>query len=787
MKEILDLKKIFYLGVPSDMDPIEAKYIGMCNISVLFFILTNPLYMIYFFSNNWMLLFYEMFIFMAALSLTFIFNLKGKYTLALIWFGSILNYHLIFLSVVFGWEVKIYYLIFFTAGGAIMLFRRRASSLIIPSIVAILAFYYTAYFLSMYIHPLYRLSVRQIAITNAVIEITFFVLVVINAYLGRYGSIASEDKLKLEIARSNDLLHKLQEVDRQKTMFFQNISHEIRTPLTLILGPLETITAGKFGRLEQSLKNQLTVIQRNAGRLLNLINQLLDLSKLDENKMPLKIVRGNISALVRDIITSFEAYADKLKIKLTLTDECKNVEMDYDPQMMEKVLINLISNALKFTPGGGGVNISITRTNEGKHIVISVKDSGKGIPQEELAYVFDRFHQVDGTMTRNQEGTGIGLSLVKEFVEIHGGRIEVDSVVNKGSEFRVILPKETALVKYKSQLELFPETKDENIYFCEEAGTEKEKQPEETERTAKVLIIDDNEDIRDYIRQTISAHYHTAEASDGEEGLKKARETMPDIIISDVMMPKMDGYELCRQINNSDALKNIPVILVTARASEEMAIDGIEAGAYDYITKPFSRKILLAKIVSILERQEQHKKQIQYDSLTGLLNREAWENRVLQEMEKNKRYGNAFSIAFIDLDDFKKINDTCSHQTGDEVLKALSSLFTKNLRVSDIAGRFGGEEFVIYFSETTGRTAADSLERILKLFNEQNKEDRNIYCTFSAGVVEGNPHQQHTLDVYLSIADETMYSAKKSGKARIILDQRSVYADGHVPANGRVA
>lgn len=147
-------------------------------------------------------------------------------------------------------------------------------------------------------------------------------------------------------------------------------------------------------------------------------------------------------------------------------------------------------------------------------------------------------------------------------------------------------------------------------------------------------------------------------------------------------------------------------------------------------------------------------------------------------MEKNKRYGNAFSIAFIDLDDFKKINDTCSHQTGDEVLKALSSLFTKNLRVSDIAGRFGGEEFVIYFSETTGRTAADSLERILKLFNEQNKEDRNIYCTFSAGVVEGNPHQQHTLDVYLSIADETMYSAKKSGKARIILDQRSDYADG---------
>ena len=766
---MFDLKSIFYIGVPSDMDPIEAKYVGMCNISAFFFIVTNPIYMIYFYSNNWMLLFYEMFIFMAALSLTFIFNLKRKYTLALVWFGSILNYHLVFLSVIFGWEIKIYYLIFFTAGGAIMLFRRHASYLIIPSVVASLVLYYTAYFLSMYIHPLYHLSARQIAITNSVIEITFFMLVVINAYLGRYGSIASEDQLKLEIARSNDLLQKLQEVDRQKTMFFQNISHEIRTPLTLILGPLETITAGKFGRLEQSLKNQLAVIQRNAGRLLSLINQLLDLSKLDEKKMHLRIVRGNISALVSDTITSFETYADKLGIKISLTDECKNVVMDYDPQMLEKILINLISNALKFTPDGGWINVSVAQINEGKNIVINVKDSGKGIPQKELPYIFDRFHQVDGSMTRNQEGTGIGLSLVKEFVELHSGKIEVDSVIDKGTEFRVILPKETAHKKYEPQQELFQEAKDENIYFYDKAVTEKEEQPKETESTNLVLIIDDNEDMRDYIKQTISAHYRTAEASDGQEGLKKARETMPDIIISDVMMPRMDGYELCRQISNSDTFKNIPVILVTARTSEEMTIDGIEAGAYDYITKPFSPKILLAKIDSILERKELHKKQIQYDNLTGLLNREAWGNRVLQELEKNKRYGNVFSIAFVDLDDFKNINDTYSHQTGDGVLKSLSSLLTKNLRVSDIAGRLVGEEFVIYFPEAIGKTAVDSLERILKLFSKQNMEDKKLYCTFSAGVVERNPLQELTLDEYLSLADKTMYAAKKSGKARIIL------------------
>jgi diguanylate cyclase (GGDEF)-like protein len=769
MKKIFDLKKIFYFGVPSDMDPIEAKYVGMCNMSASFFIATTPIYMIYCFLNNWMFLFYEQLIFAAALAVIFIFNQKSKYTLALVWLGSTLNCHLVILSVIFGWDVKIYYLIFFTSGGAIMLFRRRASSFIIPSVVGTMIFYFTAYFLSRHIDPIYKLSADRIAATNFVIEITFFVLVVINAYLGRYGSIASEDRLKLEIARSNDLLQKLQEADRQKTMFFQNISHEIRTPLTLILGPLETITAGKFGRLEQTLKNQLAVIQRNAGRLLGLINQLLDLSKLDEKKMPLRIMPGKISALVSDTINSFEPYADKLGIKLTLTNETKDIEMDYDPQMMEKVLVNLISNALKFTSSGGWINVTISRSDEGRDVVISVKDSGKGIPQEELPYIFDRFHQVDGTMTRNQEGTGIGLSLVKEFVELHDGRIEVDAVINKGSDFRVILPKETTLKKYEQRPELSSDAQDEDIYFYDKAVAEKEEQPEGTERTAQVLIIDDNEDMRDFIRQILSAHYLTAEASDGFEGLKKAREIMPDIIISDVMMPKMDGYELCRQINSSDTLKNIPVILVTARASEEMTIDGIEAGAYDYITKPFSQKILLAKINSILDRLELHKKQIQYDSLTGLFNREAWKNRVLHELEKNKRYGSSFSIAFVDLDDFKKINDTHGHQTGDEVLRIFSSLLIKNLRVSDIIGRLGGEEFVIYFPDAVGRTVADSLDRILNIFNKQIMDDKVLNCTFSAGVVERNPLRELALDMYLSLADETMYAAKKSGKARIIL------------------
>lgn len=775
---MFNLKKIFYLGVPSDMDPVEAKYVGMCNIGALFFILTSPLYIFYYLLNDWMFLCYEQLGFMAVLCLTLVFNQKRKYTLALVWFGSILNYHLVILSVIFGWAVKVYYLIFFTAGGAIMLFRRRASSLIIPSVIASLLLYYLAYFLSMVIDPLYTLSARQISITNVIIELTFFVLVVSNAMIGRYGSIASEDQLKAEMARSNDLLQKLKDLDRQKTMFFQNISHEFRTPLTLILGPLDTLMAGTFGRFSPWVKEQLFIIQRNAARLLSLINQLLDLSKLDEKKMPLRTVRENVAALISDTVASFGAYADKLGIRLTFTDAARAIEMDYDPQILEKVLINLISNALKFTPSGGWVTLSLSEISEGKEVLIRVRDSGRGIPPKELPHIFDRFHQVDGTTTRDQEGTGIGLSLVKEFVDLHGGRIEVESLLQKGTEFRVILPKEIIQDPYPGGQKESQEVDEDFKYYFETPVAEGEGPVEDpgffggkSESTATVLIIEDNTDMRGYIRQILSDQYWTIEASDGEEGLIKTEEMTPDIILSDVMMPKIDGYELCRRLKDSERLKNIPVVLLTARASEEMTLDGIEAGAYDYITKPFSPKILLAKINGILERQEQQQRQSQYDGLTGLLTRAFWEKKTFQEMEKNRRYSHGSSIAFIDLDDFKKINDTYSHQTGDMVLRTLASLLTTNLRASDLTGRFGGEEFVVYFPETTARTAADSLGRLLKLFSQQNIDGKNLGCTFSAGVVEINPLRNLSLGEYLSRADVSMYAAKKIGKARVLIHQ----------------
>ncbi len=767
------------------MDPVEAKYIGMCNIGVVFFILITPFYALYCYSNGWLFITYEQFVFAGLLALTFLFNQKGRYTSGLIWFGSILNYHLVILSVAFGWEVEVHYLIFFTAGGAIMLFRRRASYLILPAVLSSLILFYAAYVLSIYIHPICRLSPEQLAATNSVIELTFFLLVVVNALIGRYGSIASEDQLRAEMEKSTALLRQLKVLDRQKTTFFQNISHEFRTPLTLIVGPLENILSEKFGRLGQPLKEQLAIIQRNSLRLLGLINQLLDLSKLDEKKMPIKPVYGNLSGLVSDVVASFKPYAGKLNIALEAPDRFKKIEIAYDPQIMEKVLINLISNALKFTPKGGRVSVSAYETDDGLFGVITVKDSGIGISKKDMPYIFNRFHQVDATTTRDQEGTGIGLNLVKEFVTLHGGKIKVDSMINRGTEFTIMLPKKALICSSDANNSDEQETIGEDTYYYEKTLPEndveisaQEKERLIAENPANILIIDDNKDMRDYIRQVIGGQYHTIEAKNGEEGLKRAEEIIPDLIISDVMMPNMDGYELCRRINSNDLLKNIPVVLVTARASEEMTIEGLESGAYDYITKPFAPKILLAKINGILLRKEAAEAQKSQDGLTGLLNRSAWEKRVLAEIERNNRYGTLFSIAFIDIDDFKMINDTYGHQTGDMVLKTVSSLIMDNLRASDMTGRIGGEEFAVYFPQTGARAASESIERILSHFRNRNINDIKTPCGFSAGVVEKNPDRELSLQEYLSRADAAMYEVKKSGKGRVAIYDDSSCREG---------
>ncbi|MFB3132309.1 MAG: ATP-binding protein, partial [Rhodothermales bacterium] len=419
---------------------------------------------------------------------------------------------------------------------------------------------------------------------------------------------------------------KLQEMDQIKTRFFNNISHEFRTPLTLNIGPLENALQGIYGPVTGEMKRQLEVMLRNSRLLLRLINQLLDVAKLESGKMGIRVRHGNLVELLEGIVLSFTAFAEQKALTVDFSSQHKDLTLNFDPNHLEKVFFNLLSNAVKFTPKNGRIAVSVVDGEVGAHgvegetVIIRFKDTGLGIPAEALPYIFDRFHQVDGTISRVQEGTGIGLSLVKELVELHGGTIRVESEDGVGTEFIVTLPKDTRrLDDYAEEFDEFEafEAEDEEsarltasvsespmvemaVFDDEEATAEPSLAPLLPPETPTILVVDDNPEIRAYVTGCLKQSYHVAKAVDGQDALDKVRVTQPDLIISDVMMPNMDGYELCRAIKSDERLSHIPVIILTSRASLDEKIKGLEAGSDDYLTKPFSARELLVRTRNLL-------------------------------------------------------------------------------------------------------------------------------------------------------------------------------------------
>jgi signal transduction histidine kinase/DNA-binding response OmpR family regulator/ligand-binding sensor domain-containing protein len=411
----------------------------------------------------------------------------------------------------------------------------------------------------------------------------------------------------------------LAEVDRLKSRFFANISHEFRTPLTLILGSIQKWQERTH---EEDEKKDLRMAERNAHRLLRLINQLLDLSKLEASAMKLRASRMNIVPLVKGIASSFESSARIRGVALNVHVEHEEIDVYCDRDMVEKILSNLLSNAFKFTPAGGRVTVTVTqfRTQNStefgiqssiprSEIAITVSDTGIGIPPEQLDKVFDRFYQVDASQTREHEGSGLGLALVKELVELHHGTIQVRSEVGHGTTFTVQLPlgrrhlKDDEVVDMPISVE--PTRRDMDSAVVEKTieGAEEGAEHARGEKPI-VLIVEDNADVRAYIRDYLIPMYQVTEARDGTEGIEKAWEVIPDLIISDVMMPKKDGYEVCRTLKLDERTSHIPIILLTARAASDDKIEGLETGADDYLIKPFEPKELLARIKNLIDLRQ---------------------------------------------------------------------------------------------------------------------------------------------------------------------------------------
>ncbi len=413
---------------------------------------------------------------------------------------------------------------------------------------------------------------------------------------------------------------KLEELDRFKTRFFANISHEFRTPLTLMVGPLENALTGAYGPLGEGMSTQLQIMLRNALRLLRLINQLLDLSKLESGKMELRARSRNLISLLEGITFSFTAFTAQKGIDLVFETTDSDIRLCYEPDKLEKVFFNLLSNAVKFTPEGGAINVSVSETDE--HVTVVVRDTGLGIPADQLPFIFDRFRQVDGSNTRKYEGTGIGLALVKELVLLHGGEIEATSRYGEGTAFTVTLRKGT---QHLQPDQISHEQGDEGETDPHQSGLMEMASAEfnrlaETDRPSGttalstapdtaplILVVDDNPDIREYITSCLGATYRVATAEDGVVGLAKISELLPDLVVSDIMMPNMSGHQLCERVKTNPDLRHIPIMLLSAKTSQETVIESLEYGADEYMAKPFNARELHARIKNLLQMREQER------------------------------------------------------------------------------------------------------------------------------------------------------------------------------------
>ena len=402
---------------------------------------------------------------------------------------------------------------------------------------------------------------------------------------------ADEKTQKAEAVRRE--AEQLKAIDSLKSRFFANISHEFRTPLHLILGPLRT------HQQNQIPEHELGMMQRNAHRLLRLVNQLMDLSKLEVGELQLEYQSADIFAFLRTITDSFLPLTGEKQITYQVDIPLRPAPTKFDPDKLEKIVYNLLSNAIKFTPPEG--KVSIYASMEPDHrLRLSVSDTGLGILPELQDKIFDRFYQVDGSNTRAFEGTGIGLSLVQELVDLHGGTISLDSAEQQGTTFIILLPLQAAEEELTESLAA---SEDFNV---ELTGNEKDTSNLTTPHSdilPQLLLVEDNIDLRRYIRDHLSTQFQVLEAVHGKEGLEMATEQIPDIIISDVMMPEMDGVELTHRLKNDERTSHIPILMLTARDDTETKRAGFQTGADQYLTKPFDIEELLDRLQSLLKQR----------------------------------------------------------------------------------------------------------------------------------------------------------------------------------------
>ncbi|MDX8338934.1 two-component regulator propeller domain-containing protein [Draconibacterium sp. IB214405] len=439
-----------------------------------------------------------------------------------------------------------------------------------------------------------------------------YVLLVASLLFITLRILAERQRLKFEAEQEHREAERIQQIDALKTKFFTNISHEFRTPLSLIITPVEQLADNCTNEDD---KKHLILIQRNARRLLAMVNQLLDFRKMELQKIEVKKDWGELIDFIKEIAASFEDLMESKNIAFLFTSSCESLPTFFDKDKTDKIFTNLLSNACKFTNEGGEITIETELETLADRTVLRTKvsDTGIGIPAAQQEQIFDRFYQTDAATSQVNQGSGIGLSMVKEYVNLLGGTVNVTSELNAGSTFTVEIPvqlftEEEIAANSKLEKKAPKNIKTEKIQTVE---------PQVFDARKKTLIIvEDNADLRFYLKENLKENYNIIEASNGAQGWNSIENDLPDLVVSDVMMPEMNGVELCKKIKANRKTKHIPVVLLTAKTETNPVIEGYESGADAYLTKPFDFKVLESRIENLLRSREQLR--LSYQSMIGI-------------------------------------------------------------------------------------------------------------------------------------------------------------------------
>jgi GAF domain-containing protein/response regulator RpfG family c-di-GMP phosphodiesterase len=557
-------------------------------------------------------------------------------------------------------------------------------------------------------------------------------------------SVAAQAAIAVQQSRlyqtTREQAERLLELDKQKTEFFQNISHEFRTPITLIQGPLESAVAANEG-LSYS---QSAIALRNSRRLLRLVNQLLDLQRLDAGKMQPSFRPCDLVQLVSQIVESFRPYCEKKGLRLVnQLNECPTVYLDMEK--IDKVVYNLLSNAMKFTPDGGTISIRVQ--NQGERCFLQVKDTGIGIRKEQIPMLFERFRQAEGSENRSYEGTGLGLALVKELVEMHGGQVSVESVYGEGTTFTVwfvpgkahlppeeVLETPTELNNSRASVELADlELLEANTDKSESKSESKsetttnlsltsENQQPVSNSQYRILVVDDNPDLRAYVSDILRSNgYQVHTARNGAEGFRIAKDMVPSLIVSDLMMPLVSGLEMIRSIRSEDKLKGTPIILLTAKVDEETRIESTEKGADAYLAKPFNHRELLAEVRNLLALKENERRVIELNTyltesvlkrfLPPALVKKAAAGNLTLDLRPEPRL---VTVLFSDIVGFTQLSNTLRSRRVAELLNEYLEAMTK--AVFDNGGtvdKFMGDAILALYGAPEELTPNEQVRRAI--------------------------------------------------------------------------